>query len=109
MTTDSPPGILRASDVARIFTEERRKGKPDAEDMRPETVLFYLRSSQKTLIGGKPRRYAGNPMPAPRGRMSRIPWWHVDQEEDLRAWFNSRAGQGHGRGGRYAGSKTAVS
>lgn len=108
MTNSTPPGTLLAADVARIFTEERRSKNPDTDEMKADTVLSYLRASQRPLTG-KPRRYTSNPMPAPAGRVSRVPWWREDQEAALRAWFNSRAGQGHGRGGRYAGRKTATS
>jgi hypothetical protein len=99
----SPPGVLRAADVAELWTIERRKTNPDAPAYKQTTPLVYLRESQKTLVNGRPRRYASVPMPAPAGRMGLTPWWHKDQTEALLAWWRNRPGYGHGRGGWPAG------
>lgn len=101
----SPPGVLRAADVAELWTIERRKTNPDAPAYKQTTPLVYLRESQKTLVNGRPRRYASVPMPAPAGRMGLTPWWHKEQTEELLQWFRNRPGHGHGRGGPRAGSK----
>jgi hypothetical protein len=105
MTPKPPPGVLSAADVAELWTIERRKARPDAPAYKPTTVLMYLRESQKTLVDGRPRRYAGNPMPAPAGRFGLMPWWRVNQREELLDWYRSRPGHGHGRGGRWAGRR----
>jgi hypothetical protein len=103
MTTKAPPGTLRAADVAALWTIERRKRDPDAPAYKSATVLLYLRESQQTLVGGKPRRYASHPVPPPAGRFGLMPWWREAQREDLLQWWRDRPGHGHGRGGWPAG------
>lgn len=104
MTSKSPPGVLRAEDVADLWTAERRKARPDAPAYKAVTVLTYLRESQQSLKGpGQRRRYASHPMPTPAGRFGLMPWWLNAQREELLDWFRNRPGQSHGRGGWPAG------
>lgn len=135
MTTQSPPGVLSAADVAALWTEvarkqhaarvqarerentERRlrklKPRPAISDFKPlsaRTVLVYLRESQDTpLPGGRVRRYAEHPMPAPAGRFGLMPWWNTGQRDDLIRWFTDRPGRDSGRGGWPAGRPRRVS
>lgn len=106
--TKSPPGVLLVADVARIWTEERRRARPDAPDIRYATVLSYMKESRSG-------RYTSNPMPLPEthdggylNTSRQAPWWPASAERALRDWFNGRPGHGHGTGGRYAGRKPAV-
>lgn len=106
--TASPPGTLLIADIIRIWTEERRKANPGAEEIRYKTVLSYMKESRTG-------RYAGNPMPLPEtcgggylNRARQAPWWPVAAEKDLRAWYAGRPGHGHGTGGRYAGRAAKV-
>lgn len=103
MSTRIPKGVLRAADVADLWTQERRKHIPEAPAYKAATVLSYLKESQPSPAGGKPHRYADNPMPPPAGRFGLMPWWKTSQREELLTWFRQRAGQGHGRGGWPAG------
>lgn len=128
MTRTPPPGILGAAEVARIWTQEARKqyGRrvaartrlnaertarglkpmpeiPPFREIKPETVLDYLRNSQPGPPAGQPRRYAKHPLPAPSGRFGRMPWWPAHLEQQLRDWYNNRPGLGHGTGGWPAG------
>lgn len=106
--TKTPPGTLLVDDIARFWTEERRKKYPTCDPVRRTTVLAYMKESR----GG---RYATNPMPLPEtsggGYMNtsrQAPWWPAAAEKELRDWYNGRPGYGHGTGGRYAGSKAKV-
>lgn len=102
-----PPGALLVADVARIWTEERRKRKPGAPEVSPRTVLSYLKESRKT---SKFARYKNNPVPAPAGYLAannRFVWWKAEQEQALRDWWANRPGHGHGTGGKRAGSTSA--
>jgi hypothetical protein len=102
--TKSPPGTILLADIARFWTEERRKKTFDAEPIKYTTVLSYLKESR----GG---RYADNPMPMPAGYLGtarQAPWWPADAEKELRDWYINRPGHGHGTGGRYAGRAAKV-
>jgi hypothetical protein len=117
-----PPGTLWVADVARIWTEELRKdlarkrrerGYPTAaeleagkRDILASTVWSYLKES-RPMVGSKPGRYADNPVPAPDGQVAAgVYWWSAGREQQLRDWWNSRAGKAHGTGtGRPKGSK----
>lgn len=109
----APAGTLRAADIARIFSEERAKNKVGSPPVRVTTVWAYLKES-RPMVGQTPGRYATNPMPAPDGYSGagkKGPWWKDTRAGELRDWWNSRPGHGHGTGGRYAGrraSETAV-
>lgn len=94
--TATPVGVLRVADVAKMW------------GVQPGTVSAYLKQS-KALVGDKPGRYAGNPMPAPKymGQGKKAPWWPESDRQKLMDWFTSRPGLGHGTGGRRAGSKKA--
>ena len=106
-TPKAPPGTLLVADVARIWSEERRRRKPGAPDVSTHTVLAYLKESR-----GEAGRYTNKPVPEPAGYLAannRFVWWRADQEQALRDWWNDRPGQGHGTGGRRAGSTRAKS
>lgn len=91
--TDKPAGVIRAADVAALWTEEARKLDPMRRPISKRTVLSYLEESKP---GG---RYGNKPMPACK-RMGLTPYWEKWQEQALRDWYNDRPGHGHGRGGR---------
>lgn len=96
-----PPGVLFRIDVARIWTQEAQKAKPGREPLRPETVSSYLKESRSET-----GRYWRNPAPMPDGYAGHdmnLPWWKAGREQELRDWWNSRLGQGHGTGGPRAG------
>lgn len=102
----APPGALLVADVARLLSEERRKTKPDAPDLKPATVLAWVKWSRTP--GG---RYYGNPVPEQAGYLGtsrQVIWWKSEQAKDWITWFNSRPGHGHGTGGRRAGSTVQV-
>jgi hypothetical protein len=108
--TKSPPGIILVADIARFWTEERRKKHSDAPEIKTETVLRYLGESRQD--GG---RYKANPMPLPEdtgggylNTSRQAPWWPDSTEQAHRDWFNNRPGHGHGTGGRYAGRAAKV-
>lgn len=105
-TTHGPPGVLLPRDIARIWTEEAQKNRPGAPPIKIRTVYAYRKESQ--IDGG---RYRKNPMPLPdgcTGARGNGPWWRASREQDLRDWWNSRPGHGHGTGGRRAGSTRAT-
>jgi len=106
--TKTPPGTVLVDDIARFWTEERRKKYPDADPVRRTTVLSYMNESRNG-------RYVANPMPLPEtsgggylNTSRQAPWWPADAEQALRDWYHSRPGHGHGTGGRYAGRKGKV-
>jgi hypothetical protein len=99
----APPGTLLVADVARIWSEERRQQRSGAPDIKPGTVLAYLKESR-----GVAGRYTNKPMPEPDGYLAgnrRFVWWRAEREQALRDWWNDRPGQGHGTGGARAGSR----
>lgn len=104
MTPGNPRGVLRAADVAELWTVERRKRDPDAPAYKATTVLSYLKESTPAA-DGKPHRYVARPMPAPAGRIGVVPWWRTSQRRELIDWWRNRPGHGHGTGGPRAGSK----
>ncbi len=100
--------FLRVDDVARIWGEERAK-KTGSED-RPlarRTVYWILREAKVGM-------YADNPPPMPiypddENQHGKVPVWVPDGRETLtglerrlRAWYQSRPGQGAGGGRRAA-------
>lgn len=106
----APPGVLFTMDIARILTDEarkpnpqrKRKANPDRAPISAATVWSYGKESR--IRGG---RYLDNPCPQPDGYSGRNmngPWWYARREQEWRDWYNSRPGQGHGTGGRRAGS-----
>src|ERR1041384_5252895 len=99
----TPDGVLTVDDVIRIFHEEATRDKPGARAVRASTIYMYLYHSRSSAPDAEPRRYAANPMPAPRRMTRNLLWWGADQEQELRDWWNSRPGLGHGTGGRRAG------
>ncbi len=106
--------LLTAEDVARIWTEERDDalrvaGKPPKDTpIQPRTVYNYLHLSQPAEDGStEGRRYAaaGWPVPAPvqrvgGGRAGGYPVWRPEQEQELRQWWNGRAGHGRAEYGQ---------
>lgn len=77
--TEQP--FLTRDDVAKL-------GGVDAA-----TVSRYLNRSRP---GG---RYAADPFPEPDGRPGRRPWWALDREDEIKAWF-ARLADRSGVGGR---------
>lgn len=87
----SPPGVLLVRDVARIWTEEARRKRPDRPPIQPSTVWSYVKESF-----AENGRYRDNPVPRPYREGQRA-WWAADQEPALRQWWHSRPGHGPGR------------
>lgn len=89
-------GLLFPEHIAQLWTEEARKGDPEAPEIQVVTVHNYRRFSLPTKPGVKTKnRYEHNPMPEPLGaRGPRQPAWLKSQEQELRDWWHSRAGQG---------------
>lgn len=88
-------GLLFPEDVARIWTEERRKTDPDAPPVAVRTVWSYRSKANSTSTNPDTARYAGNPMPpALASRSKRHVAWYAEQEKDLRDWWNNRPGPG---------------
>lgn len=104
--------LLYTEDVARLWTEERRRvDGPDADDVKIDRVYDFYKWSKPTRPGVQNRnRYENFPMPyaeatrppftdetrpdrrrtAPGRRRAVQPAWHADQEQDLRDWWHER-------------------
>lgn len=87
--------FLRRDDVAAIGS------------VKPKTISQHLFESQERIrvrAEGTWRRgkYADDPFPAPDGYLGTAPWWALDREEEIRAWFRRHPGRtkGDGVGGR---------
>lgn len=93
-------GLLFPEDVARIWTEERRKEDPDAPEVAIRTVWSYRSKSRSVSDNPVNSRYSDNPMPEARAtRGKRQVAWYADQEQELRDWWHSRPGRWPGRAG----------
>lgn len=103
-TTDRSRGLLHTEDVARLWTEERRKVEgPNAAEVKVDRVYDFYKWSKPTPTGNKIRnRYEDFPMPyaeATRqplraGRRAVQPAWYADQEQDLRDFWHERLAPG---------------
>ena len=94
--------FLLCDDLARFFTEERRRDDPGAKPV-PVGSVYAMRAKSKP---GK--RYADNPLPeadgvlsgnqqrADAGRGSQ-PWWRPEREDELREWYRTRRRPGRPR------------
>lgn len=100
--------FLTAEDVARIWTEERRRlNGVDAPAVRKQTVWAYLQWS-KPMLGSEPGRYAKFPVPPPVPGRSRSLIWVPkagqtidDLVAELRAWWTERPMQTRGPDGTF--------
>jgi hypothetical protein len=97
---------LKMTDVARIWTDERRRRDgDDAPAITFNTVKGYVWHSEKAPRGKPPNRYQDNPMPASVQIDQRRRVWIpapgetlADLEQELRDWYRNRDGRGSGGG-----------
>lgn len=81
--------VLLIADVAELL------------GVKQKTISTYLTESRDVVgRGARARRgrYASHPFPAPNDHFGRIPWWHQDRADEIRAWDAERPGQGVGGG-----------
>lgn len=93
--------FLNRDDVAAIGS--RIQG---GEPLKPKTISEHLYQSQP-LVGGRTGnevkgKYADDPFPAPDGRQGKAPWWLLERQPEIEAWFerHPRRSKGDGIGGR---------
>lgn len=113
---DEPKQFFTVRDVAAMWGQERaqRDGKPlsEAQPLSVNTVHRHVNAAVPATDTRKAGRYADNPPPKPT-RVTQRSWaWFPapgqtmqELEEELRAWFRSRPGQGAGGGPRPGRSK----
>jgi hypothetical protein len=66
--------------------------------VKPGTVSRHLERSRP----GQRHALAGDPFPVPDGREGKAPWWRLEREPEIRAWFERHqpVSPGRGWGGR---------
>lgn len=97
---------LTTADVARIWTEERRRRDGgDAPEVTFNTVKAYVWFSVPAPRGKPPKRFQDNPVPPSVQLDDRRRVWVpdpgetlADLEQELRDWYRNRVGKGTGGG-----------
>lgn len=91
--------VLTPAEVARLWTEERRRlDGSDAPDVKISTVWSYVKES-RPMVGVKPGRFAGYPVPPPHIGGQRMSWapargqTMTDVVDALRSWWRERPRQ----------------
>ncbi len=80
------PELVYVPDVARFWTEERRRDNPAAPEISEATVWSYHKESW-TVVNG---RYRETPMPQAKRAGKKVMYWYPEEEPALRAWFRTK-------------------